>query len=156
MKALITTCFVLFAGMVSAQKLEKSVVANAGGSIEKSTISLEYTIGEVAVGNFTNNTMRLSQGFNQGRVVSNVSVETVLPNQTIQVFPNPTSDKLNIKCSVDATIDVVSVHGQIVMTGMALRKNVTQQLSVTDLPSGVYFIRMQTEVGMQLVKWMKQ
>lgn len=68
-----------------------------------------------------------------------------------QLFPNPATDFITIKAdNSDAveTITIVNITGQEVLK---TNKNTTS-LSVTDLPSGLYFISIETESGKTTTK----
>ena len=71
-----------------------------------------------------------------------VSVAESLPTSFI-VYPNPTNDRLNIQLPsyTQANIQLIDALGQSVISTNAYGVNAT--LSVSDLPSGIYTLRVQ-------------
>jgi len=90
---LVSMLFVAF--IVNAQSITPEVVSNGGDYFANSNYSIAWTIGEpvveTAVG--TNNT--LTQGFHQG-LYTLVNIDKQINNTEIKVYPNPTSDYINI------------------------------------------------------------
>jgi hypothetical protein len=77
--------------------------------------------------------------------------EQYISSLNTNVFPNPTSDELNISYSVNTNSDVEIIlldeMGRLVRTISRGRKTpgtYTEQSHVNDLPSGVYYVRLQT------------
>ncbi|WP_298902945.1 T9SS type A sorting domain-containing protein [uncultured Psychroserpens sp.] len=70
-----------------------------------------------------------------------------------QVFPNPTRDILNIKGLSNNTIEdlkIRDVNGRLVQMSEA-----KEQLDVSQLNSGVYFLEIQTVIGKQNLRFIK-
>ena len=75
---------------------------------------------------------------------------------SFSVFPNPTSDVLNISSSNSAEItklSVVDVNGRTVKN---LEGGVINQVNVADLNSGVYFVNIESNGGKVTKKFIKQ
>jgi hypothetical protein len=67
-------------------------------------------------------------------------------NSTINIYPNPASHSLQIESesSIGKIIHIFNVNGQVVKT---FYQNVSnQQIDITNLPSGTYFIKMGSQV----------
>ncbi len=94
-KLSILILLMLVAFFTNAQSITPEVVSNGGDYYSNSNCSIAWTIGEpmveTAVG--TNNT--LTQGFHQG-LYTLVNIEKQINNTEIKVYPNPTSDYINI------------------------------------------------------------
>jgi Zn-dependent metalloprotease len=74
----------------------------------------------------------------------------------IEVYPNPASSLLNIKSAENiTTVAVVDMLGKVVMQDASVRKNNTQ-LNIAELPSGFYFVKVNTAEAQKLVKIIKQ
>jgi uncharacterized delta-60 repeat protein len=71
-------------------------------------------------------------------------------NQTLNVYPNPANDILNIELSQTSNISVMDINGVEILNNEV--NNITQ-LDVTTFASGIYFIR--TSEG-QTVKFIKE
>lgn len=79
-----------------------------------------------------------------------VNVNLVSPGTTtptgddvyFNVYPNPTSEYLYIGISKDVTAEVVDMNGRVLMSGISVAANNKQRLDVSQLPSGVYTVRV--------------
>ena len=84
-----------------------------------------------------------------GANATTVSVDEVAANASLSVYPNPTSDILNVNVSLvnaaDLSLDVFNALGQRVMTkdfGTMMSGQVVHQLDLSGLESGVYTVNM--------------
>lgn len=78
-------------------------------------------------------------------------------NEYFKVFPNPSSDKITISLhgiSGYAKVSFFSIGGQKVLE-LKLIETKTH-LDISDLPRGVYFVRVQDEKGVQVAKMVKE
>jgi hypothetical protein len=75
-----------------------------------------------------------------------------LSDLNIQVFPNPTSDILNIKMEnqASAQLTIFDIYGKKVLEKMEVNQSEIQ-LSTSSFSQGVYFLRIEME-GKELVK----
>ncbi|MFD0861940.1 dockerin type I domain-containing protein [Sungkyunkwania multivorans] len=60
---------VLTAGSLMAQSIERQVVASAGSTISNGSITMDFTVGELAVSTISNGSITLTQGFQQGDAI---------------------------------------------------------------------------------------
>lgn len=77
-----------------------------------------------------------------------------LTNASLSVYPNPTSDKLNIVLASEVMVremKLINALGQIVYTNARLNEN-TIVLNVADYPSGIYVVSVQTDEGIYTKK----
>ena len=79
---------------VSAQE----VLSTQGDSYSNTSANINFTIGEVVINTGTNGTNELTQGFHQTNW-NFVGMEDYSPGFKASVFPNPTSEVLNIRTS---------------------------------------------------------
>lgn len=81
-----------------------------------------------------------------------VSNETTFEEEFIEIFPNPTSDILNIKIenSAVANFSIFDIYGKKVLGKNRINQS-DFQLSTSNFPAGVYFLKMEME-GKKLVK----
>lgn len=147
-KFLFISLITLFSAGLSAfgQSLERSVIANTGGSGSGAGISVDYTIGETLVQTFTGGSNILTQGFHQP-ASGNVSVENVTDVISYNVFPNPFTDaiqfELNISQPASVELKLADITGRIVNAVNALDYNRGKhvlQLNTTNLASGSYLL----------------
>lgn len=72
-------------------------------------------------------------------------------NVSLSIYPNPTTDKINISCNEPiSNIEVLDIAGRTVMT---TNSNV---ISTNALPEGVYMLRVVTEGGVAVQKFVKE
>ena len=79
---------------VSAQE----VLSTQGDSYSNASSNIDFTIGEVIINTGTDGTVDLTQGFHQTNW-NFVGMEEYSPGFKASVFPNPTSEVLNIRTS---------------------------------------------------------
>lgn len=86
-----------------------------------------------------------------------MNVQQSIPVQEVQLFPNPTNNHLSIltENTTLTRIEVLSLTGQVIQTVTLNSQN--YELDVQDLPTGVYFLRLEDNRQAQLVqKFVKQ
>jgi len=76
-------------------------------------------------------------------------------SNTFSILPNPTTKDITIKANSSfSKVEVLSFLGQVVMTQINTNDELT--LDVSQLTNGVYFIRIATENGTSVKKFVKQ
>ena len=85
----------------------------------------------------------------QDSFVKKLTLNTLSTNdyntiETLNVFPNPTIDKLTIEFSTTSedAIEIYNTLGQLVIKLPAAKK---QQIDVSNLTSGLYFIKLEND-----------
>lgn len=116
------------------------VVSNSGSSFVNSNIKLDYTIGEVLTSTLDNNGYLVTQGFHQISW-SILSSNNILNEVNIKIFPNPTSDYLNIcsEISSDILVEIFNVNGQKLFKSS---ENTSHTIDVSNFSKGVYIINV--------------
>jgi hypothetical protein len=79
----------------------QEVITPSAGYFEAPSISLNWTIGEIAVETYINDDIILTQGFNQANIVITSATEELLTDISIMVYPNPVQNILTIKVWTD-------------------------------------------------------
>jgi hypothetical protein len=77
-------------------------------------------------------------------------------NGNLNVYPNPTAGEINIE-SGDAsskTFEVTDIAGKLVLSTSSSQETV--KLNLTNLASGVYYVRITSETNMQVIRVIKQ
>lgn len=72
------------------------------------------------------------------------------PEQTLKIYPNPTSGMLNIQCEDMTNVEVYNAVGQRVMAQKVNGNKI--QISTGYLNDGVYFIRVLTDSGVVMAE----
>ncbi len=84
----------------------------------------------------------------------NLSVGEFQLDETIQLYPNPTQNKININAStVIKSVQIFDVQGRIIMTKIA--DNSAVSLDLSQYANGVYLIKINREKGSVLEKVIK-
>ncbi len=78
LKKLVCFGLLIAASQFSAQTIERQVIGSAGTTLTNGTISLDFTVGELAVSTITDGTTTLTQGFHQGTVALAIRVDPVV------------------------------------------------------------------------------
>ena len=89
-------------------------------------------------------------------VVPNLSIDQN-SNNLFSVHPNPTFDKIEIKCNTNfqkLKCVITSILGEIVMEKEL--KNTIESISLSSLNSGIYFVKLSSENSEQVIKIIKQ
>jgi hypothetical protein len=97
-------------------------------------------------------------------IITNTTSTTVtaLSNQDFDfetnftLFPNPAKEVLNIKTKTEMDVKSVSIYntlGQIIMTTIHTEN---EEINVSNLQSGSYFIKVFTDKGSSTAKFIKQ
>ncbi|WP_452599660.1 hemagglutinin protein [Pontimicrobium sp. MEBiC01747] len=77
-KNIVRLGILLLAFQMNAQSIERQVIGSAGTTLTNGTVSLDFTVGELAVSTITDGTTTLTQGFHQGTVALLIRVDPVV------------------------------------------------------------------------------
>ena len=141
--------------MVSAQSIERQVISATGGSSISTTVIMDYTVGEAAIGTFGNSSITVTQGFHQTSVTG-IGISDMDVNSVLIVYPNPTSSLLNVKFAdaqkaEDYKLSVVSLTGVTVLEFKNLSNIGLAQTLVLDVSnlasSGYMLLIVNTKTG---------
>ena len=114
MKKLITLLALTSTLTTTAQE----VIATQGDSYSNTSTQIDFTIGEIIINTGTDGTNELTQGFHQTNW-NFVGLENHAPDYEASIFPNPTSDILNIKTSTfeNVTYTLYNTKGKLILQG---------------------------------------
>jgi hypothetical protein len=73
-------------------------------------------------------------------------------HENVIMFPNPTTGNLQIN-TVGQNLQSIKIYN---LTGELLQEHFTNEFSVANLPSGIYFVITQTDKGIFTDKLIKQ
>ena len=121
--------------------ISPSVVSSSGDSYSNGGVIMDYTLGEIVIETFSNNANILTQGFHQGVIKVNTSVENI--DIKTKVYPNPTTNFLIVELekNVNAELLVYDINGKIVIKGK-LNEEQKKQLDFSFLNQGNYFLHI--------------
>lgn len=88
-------------------------------------------------------------------VESTVSITNLLPANAIQLYPNPAQDQVILDASLEMErISLVNLVGQTIM--QVEENSVEQRLDISQLPAGIYMVRVETAEGLWISKLQKK
>ena len=148
--------FMLIAAGVSAQQ----VISSAGTHANGTNVQLSWIVGETMISTFTGSTAILTQGLHQGKLTVTAIGPIVLSGVTLNVFPNPVNDKLNISFSDfindKYSFSLTDVNSRLIFSNKATEN--PQPVDMNSVTPGVYFLKveMPAEKRWQIFKIVKQ
>jgi len=156
--------FFVFFVIVStnAQELYKQTILSQGSTSKlESGLIISQSIGqESVIGNFSNDNVKIIQGFQQPfwtRLISNSS--SVIPIE-ITHFPNPITDNLNLSFyNYDMGELVLSIYdysGRILMKRNISVESGRSIVDLTILPSGSFLVGLQNDKINYYIKIIKK
>jgi hypothetical protein len=86
-----------------------------------------------------------------------LSTENVSKEEIIHVYPNPCSTNLTVSTSFSATgkLEIFNSAGQLVIAQSTSNINL-QNISIANLPNGIYFLKVKTSEGEFIRKFVKE
>lgn len=136
-----------------SQAMIKEVVSAAGEDFVGTNATISWTLGEIEIEAFSSGTYDVVQGFWYGchHIACWGAVTEYQNDFGINLFPNPTSDKLHINFSeetndLNLTIQVTSILGEILIEETYLSP-MEIILDINSLTPGSYLIVFSSEKG---------
>ncbi len=125
----------------------QQVVTTAGGYITNNSVQVNWTIGEPITETAISNKVIVSAGFNQLELTVSTSVENIESKIEVLVFPNPTTQYVNIKYDGQLPIKarILSINGTV-MSVTELNDQSTQ-LDFSNNSNGIYLIEITDQSG---------
>ena len=141
---------------LSLQLFGQEVVSTQGDSYTNTSGSIDFTIGEVVINTETDGTNDITQGFHQTNWHF-LGVENYTPSYEATIFPNPTSEVLNIKTSKfeNVTFTLYDAQGKLILQDILSTEQTPIQVS--HLSPGSYSIVLNNGTqNLKTFKLMKQ
>lgn len=169
MKRILTIALFSLGFTAMGQSISPAVLSAGGTTMSNGTVSMDWTLGEMATSTLSNANGKISQGFHQGLTVVQLSREAVSDQTTemtvsqkaedhqkdlkrgieFRLFPNPTSDFVNITRTghpeLEMTWQVVDLKGQVLNTGKL--EGSEMQLDFTRFSPGSYLVLVRSQDG---------
>lgn len=161
----------VYAFVSNAQSIQRRVIATSGNTTTAASITLSSTVGETFTNKLTSANGSIKQGFQQGNIsiarIANTELSSTMAEAkttlekkdaelSLNVFPNPTTDFVNITTETTEQINltVIDAQGKIILQ-LQHSSNQTQ-IDFTQLIAGTYFIVAQSENARNTYKVIKQ
>lgn len=147
MKQIIIILFVIFGLNTFSQQLSPEVIASAGDHFENGDVSLSWTLGEPVIATFEGNYI-LTQGFHQDLYIITAIDEIKLDNISIDIYPNPTPNFVNIKVNSEKQINqsclvqLFDANGRLIKEEKTTHSNNTIQWNLKSYERSHYFIKV--------------
>ncbi|MCR9172438.1 MAG: T9SS type A sorting domain-containing protein [bacterium] len=134
---MIKKSLVLCLVLTSSTGFSQTVVATQGDHYENANGSISFTVGEVVINTGTDGSNDLTQGFHQTNW-NFVGLDDYAADYTASVYPNPSSDVLNIEVSSFENVQyaMYDASGRLVLSGTL--SDVLTSLQVGALEPGSY------------------
>jgi len=146
----------LLSTMSSAQSIAPQSVNSAGTKMTQANGSLSFTVGELVVLSQTDSQGNtLGSGFTAGATITTLSIqEPDAAVLNVNVFPNPTSDLVNIRINHSSIEQVVvsisDVQGKEVYNGKYAGLTNTIGINTTAYAPGTYILSLKNNNNQEL------
>jgi len=115
---------------------EQHVESSSGGQYFFSTGSMTWTVGEVVINTIQSPDNHLTQGFNQTRI-NFIGIEEYNNRINVSVFPNPTTDFININASKKTTLRIYDISQKLVKVVSVEKQD---KVDLSNISSGTYLL----------------
>ena len=150
------TAFVLLSLFATITVSAQEVVSTQGDTYSNANGNIDFTIGEVIINTGTDGTNDLTQGFHQTNW-NLVGLEDHAPSYEAIIFPNPTSEVLNIRTSTfeNVTYTLYDAQGKLILQDKLSAEQTPIQVS--QLAPGSYSITLNNQTqNLKTFKLIKQ
>ena len=122
----------------------QEVVSTQGDSYSNASINIVFTIGEVVIKRGTDGVFDLTQGFHQSHW-NITALEDHNPSFNATIFPNPTTDILNIKTSMfeGVTYSIYNAQGKLILRDKLYFEQTP--VNVKQFTVGAYLLKLNAE-----------
>ncbi len=123
----------------SSQQISKSVIGASGNKLDSQGLSISYTVGEIVVGTMTSDSIQLGNGYYPSLNISTLKVEDKSLAESLILYPNPTSQQLNITNQKPSFIQIamIDINGKV-LNIYETSDNIN--IDVSNLPTGNYML----------------
>lgn len=121
---------------VNSQTISAGTIASFAGSVNNSTITIDYSVGENAISTVSNTSNAVTQGFLQPQLIISTGIVEVNEHNEVSVFPNPTSDFVFIKSAEQVTWVIYDATGKVILIGDS------SKIETTQFALGVYYLEI--------------
>lgn len=138
--------FMLISTAAHSQDVSLSVISAQGNFDVSENLSLEWTVGESIIETASTGKSIITQGFHQSFNPRVLSVDDVLINYAITIYPNPVSADLYVHFeSLEETpyvLRLFDIHGRILNEIEIVAQVNLHKIDVSHLSSGVYLLKI--------------
>ena len=138
----------------SQTAIKKSSIDSGGASVTNGSVSMVYTIGEVAVQENTSGTTYISEGFISKDMMSSLGLNSYTQLSGISMYPNPATDFVNVSFATTAnyTVIIYNLLGKELVKYQVANQN-TQRIALNKLPNAVYLVLVKSDANKQFTTY---
>ena len=152
----------LFINVIAySQQLSPSLISAAGGISKIQGITLEWSLGEIAIESVSASNRLYTQGFHQPTLLVSAFQKGIISAEStfnISIAPNPVQSTLQISYVVSTEQELYVIlsdfMGQTYVTKKLSEKTGFATIEMSGMIAGAYFLRVQTKDGV-LIKSFK-
>jgi hypothetical protein len=136
---------------------QQHVVATSGNTVQNTSGSISWTLGEPVITTFSTGSKVLSQGFQQGGISVSSHVVDKTSEFKINIAPNPTSNwiLLSVEQPKDLQYQLYNFNGKLLQSKSIV--GLTTRIDFAGLASGSYIIKvMKGKIEMKSLMIVKQ
>ncbi len=123
----------------------QQIVASSGNTFQNGEGSISFTLGEVATDTYSREEKILTQGFHQTTITITSIEGPVYEKYSITAFPNPTSDKVNLKIDSETinslNYTLYDIGGSVLLSNKI--ESEQTEISFTELKTAVYILKIE-------------
>jgi len=128
-----------------SQEKNQSVIASAGDISKGGNVTLEWTLGELAVEKAVGNEKIYTQGFHQPMLITKLKPSNeVISGYRVSIYPNPVLSILNIHIQsiIDSKVylKLLDANGSVVYNNSTYSRSSSVKIDMHAFASGVYFL----------------
>ena len=143
-KILLSLLIALWISNVDAQIASPEIVSSAGDTYQGNSMQIDWTLGELAITTIQNSSQKITQGFHQPNYTITSVNELQQEIGQIRVYPNPTSDRIEMELYFDQIRDVqiqlVDLNGRLIWVKEENGSQIEQIENIENLSNGTYFL----------------
>jgi len=142
MKKIFVISILIYFGMIKTQAQES--VNTSGANAIGSGGSVSYSVGQVAYSYENGLNGNSNQGVQQPYEIYSVSIENTTSNISLTVFPNPTTDVLNLQfedyIDFNPVLILINPNGKILINQEITSK--TTSVNLSEMAPAVYILNI--------------
>lgn len=150
----LTLMIFMFSLGLTAQHADRHIIASSGETMTSGQYSLSWTIGEAVISTEENSNIILNQGFHQ--MMSTPTAITESSREDMQVYPNPTTNKIHLDLPQNLSIVDLSIHD---LQGRKIKTisshDSAEAINLNTLASGTYILSIYNTETQEVEKRMK-
>ncbi len=149
---IITCCFCV------GQSIEPQVIGSTGDYFVGTNATLSNTVGEVMIETVSSTNSMITQGFQQPET-SGVGIVEAGKKIEVNVFPNPTFDKLNITlkdADQDFSVQLYDVQGKLVRQLTYTQNASAVHMDISHYAAGNYVLKVSSKNAQHIASFKVQ